>query len=96
MAYLSTCTWGPFSMYICKQPKIGGVVDVHRDATFLRCAPDTLYGLWIAIEDATLENGWWACLYLCLRSVRKALCVVVQLVGLARFAQGRARCYFWT
>lgn len=29
----------------------------HQDATFLNTTPMKLYGLWIALEDATLENG---------------------------------------
>lgn len=45
------------SMYIFKQPGIGGEVLPHQDATFLNTTPMKLYGLWIALEDATLENG---------------------------------------
>jgi len=46
------------SMYIFKQPGIGGEVTPHQDATFLRTEPiDHLIGLWFALEDATLENG---------------------------------------
>lgn len=45
------------SMYIFKQPHIGGEVVCHQDATYLRTEPETCLGLWIALEDATLENG---------------------------------------
>ena len=45
------------SMYIFKQPHIGGEVLCHQDATYLRTEPQTCIGLWIALEDATLDNG---------------------------------------
>ncbi|KAF8373669.1 hypothetical protein PRIPAC_80098, partial [Pristionchus pacificus] len=46
------------SMYIFKQPRIGGLVNEHIDATFLRANPiGNLVGLWIALDDATEENG---------------------------------------
>lgn len=48
------------SMYIFKQPQIGGEVDCHQDGTFLASNPDSVIGLWIALEDATVDNG---CLY---------------------------------
>ena len=49
------------SMYIFKQPKIGGEVACHQDATFLYAEPLRLLGLWFALEDATIENGClWA------------------------------------
>ncbi|MEM1334063.1 MAG: phytanoyl-CoA dioxygenase family protein [Actinomycetota bacterium] len=49
------------SMYIFKQPSIGGEVSCHQDATFLYTDPITVTGFWIAIEDATLDNGClWA------------------------------------
>jgi phytanoyl-CoA hydroxylase len=49
------------SMYIFKQPLIGGEVTCHQDATFLYTEPLTTIGLWFALEDATLENGClWA------------------------------------
>ena len=50
------------SMYIFKHAKIGGVVDVHQDASFLYTEPASCIGLWFALEDATKENGClWAC-----------------------------------
>jgi phytanoyl-CoA hydroxylase len=49
------------SMYIFKQPLIGGEVVCHQDSTFLFTEPMTVTGFWFAIEDATLENGClWA------------------------------------
>jgi phytanoyl-CoA hydroxylase len=49
------------SMYIFKQPRIGGEVTCHQDATFLYTEPLTVIGLWFALEDASIENGClWA------------------------------------
>ena len=49
------------SMYIFKQPNIGGEVTCHQDATFLYTEPLRMLGLWFALEDATIENGClWA------------------------------------
>ncbi|KAF6126406.1 phytanoyl-CoA dioxygenase domain containing 1 [Phyllostomus discolor] len=46
------------SMYIFKQPHLGGEVTPHQDATFLYTEPlGRVLGVWIALEDATLENG---------------------------------------
>lgn len=49
------------SMYIFKQPRIGGEVTCHQDATFLYTEPLRLAGLWFALEDAGIDNGClWA------------------------------------
>jgi len=49
------------SMYIFKQPNIGGEVSCHQDSTFLYTEPIDIAGLWFALEDATIENGClWA------------------------------------
>ncbi len=49
------------SMYIFKQPGIGGEVTCHQDATFLYTEPRAVTGLWFALEDATVDNGClWA------------------------------------
>ena len=49
------------SMYIFKQPRIGGEVNSHTDHTFLWTEPQSVIGFWIAIDDATTENGcMWA------------------------------------
>lgn len=49
------------SMYIFKQPGIGGEVVPHQDNSFLITEPATCTGLWLALEDATITNGClWA------------------------------------
>jgi phytanoyl-CoA hydroxylase len=49
------------SMYIFKQPNIGGEVTCHQDSTFLYTEPINIAGLWFALEDATVTNGClWA------------------------------------
>ncbi len=49
------------SMHIFKHARIGGVVDVHQDSTFLYTEPASCIGFWFALEDATIENGClWA------------------------------------
>ena len=52
----------PQSMYIFKQGKIGGEVTSHQDSTYLFTTPhQTCLGLWLALDDATVENGClWA------------------------------------
>ncbi|GCC30444.1 phytanoyl-CoA dioxygenase domain-containing protein 1 [Chiloscyllium punctatum] len=46
------------SMYIFKQPQIGGEVNPHQDASFLYTEPlGRIVGFWIALEDATEENS---------------------------------------
>ncbi len=45
------------SMVIMKPPGIGGEVTCHQDSTFLMTEPETCVGFWVAIDEATLENG---------------------------------------
>jgi phytanoyl-CoA hydroxylase len=45
------------SMYIFKQPHIGGEVLCHQDSPFLWTEPQSCIGLWFALEDATVMNG---------------------------------------
>lgn len=45
------------SMVICKQPEIGGEVNLHQDATFLHTEPVTVTGFWLALEAADRSNG---------------------------------------
>lgn len=45
------------SMYIFKQPGIGGEVGWHQDATFFDTTPTSVTTFWFALEDATLHNG---------------------------------------
>ena len=49
------------SMFIFKQPRIGGEVSCHQDSTFLYTEPLSAKGFWFALEDSTQENGClWA------------------------------------
>jgi len=49
------------SMYIFKQPFVGGEVTLHQDHSFLWTDPPSATGLWFALEDATAANGcMWA------------------------------------
>ena len=45
------------SMYIFKQPGIGGEVGWHQDATFFDTTPTSVTTFWFALEDASLANG---------------------------------------
>lgn len=45
------------SMYIFKQPRIGGEVHWHQDATFFYTTPISVLTYWFAIDDASVENG---------------------------------------
>jgi phytanoyl-CoA hydroxylase len=45
------------TMYIFKQPGIGGKVRWHQDASYLHTLPPAVIGLWVAVEDAHKENG---------------------------------------
>jgi phytanoyl-CoA hydroxylase len=45
------------TMYIFKQPHIGGEVRWHQDGSYLISDPSTVTGIWIAIEDANRDNG---------------------------------------
>jgi phytanoyl-CoA hydroxylase len=45
------------SMYIFKQPNIGGEVRCHQDSTYLYTRPMSVVGFWFAVEDARVDNG---------------------------------------
>lgn len=46
------------AQYLFKQPLIGAQVSSHQDSTFLYTEPrPTCLGLWLALHDATRENG---------------------------------------
>ncbi len=45
------------SQVIFKQPRIGGKVMPHQDGTFLCTHPQSCTGFWMALEDATANNG---------------------------------------
>ena len=49
------------SMYIFKQPFIGGEVGAHQDGAFLYTEPQSVIGFWWALDDCTKKNGClWA------------------------------------
>jgi phytanoyl-CoA hydroxylase len=61
----------PQSMYIFKQARTGGPVTSHQDSTFLFTDPhQSCLGLWLALDDATLENG---CLWVRPKSHRETV-----------------------
>jgi phytanoyl-CoA hydroxylase len=45
------------SMYIFKQPRIGGEVRWHQDATYFQTEPLSVTTLWFALERADRTNG---------------------------------------
>ena len=45
------------SMYIFKQPRIGGEVGWHQDGSFFYTDPASVITFWFAVDDATLDNG---------------------------------------
>ena len=45
------------SMYIFKQPHVGGEVVWHQDSTFLHTVPLSVLGFWFALEEAGKANG---------------------------------------
>ncbi len=55
IGYRSPLLWQ--SMYIFKQPHIGGEVRWHQDGSYLITEPATVTGIWVAIEDANRDNG---------------------------------------
>jgi phytanoyl-CoA hydroxylase len=55
LGYAQPVLWQ--TMYIFKQPHIGGEVRWHQDASYLVSRPSSVTGVWIALEDATRDNG---------------------------------------
>jgi phytanoyl-CoA hydroxylase len=55
LGYADPVLWQ--TMYIFKQPRIGGEVRWHQDASYLATEPATVVGLWVAVEDARRDNG---------------------------------------
>lgn len=45
------------SMYLDKPPYLGVGQPYHQDAWYLKTNPDTLMAVWIACDDAEIENG---------------------------------------
>ena len=55
IGYVNPLLWQ--TMYIFKQPHIGGEVRWHQDGSYLISDPSTVTGIWVAIEDANRDNG---------------------------------------
>ena len=55
IAYKTPLLWQ--TMYIFKQPHIGGEVRWHQDGSYLITSPASVTGIWVAIEDAHRDNG---------------------------------------
>jgi phytanoyl-CoA hydroxylase len=55
LGYADPLLWQ--TMYIFKQPRIGGEVRWHQDATYLATEPPSVVGVWVALEDAHRDNG---------------------------------------
>jgi phytanoyl-CoA hydroxylase len=55
LGYVDPVLWQ--TMYIFKQPRIGGEVRWHQDASYLATEPATVTGIWVAVEDAHRDNG---------------------------------------
>jgi len=55
IGYESPLLWQ--TMYIFKQPRIGGEVRWHQDVSYLISEPNSITGIWVAIEDASRDNG---------------------------------------
>jgi phytanoyl-CoA hydroxylase len=45
------------SMVIFKNPQLGGAYTPHQDASFIYAEPIHVVGFWLALDDATAENG---------------------------------------
>ena len=66
------------TMYIFKQPKIGGEVRWHQDASYLIADAPGVIGVWIAMEDADKTNG---CLWVQPGGHRSPLREIYQVTG---------------
>ncbi|XP_052093444.1 phytanoyl-CoA dioxygenase domain-containing protein 1-like isoform X2 [Mytilus californianus] len=79
------------SMYIFKQPGIGGEVIPHQDSTFLYTDPMKLFGIWIALEDAAVENG---CLYFIPGSHKSGIYGNRRMIRNPDKSEGQSTCTF--
>ena len=68
MGYQNPLLWQ--TMYIFKNPRIGGEVRWHQDASYLHTKPRSVTGIWVAIDDADRQNG---CLWMCPKAHRSPL-----------------------
>jgi len=48
------------TMFLVKHPKLGAGMMCHQDASYFYTTPQSLIGLWVALDHFTKENG---CLY---------------------------------
>ncbi len=69
------------TMYIFKQPHIGGEVRWHQDGSYLITEPATVTGIWVALEDANRGNG---CLWVQPGGHRSPLREIYQVDWIAR------------
>lgn len=53
------------SRYFFKLPKVEGSIAPHQDSTALYTEPLSCYAIWLALEDATIDNG---CMWIIPRS----------------------------
>ena len=88
LGYADPLLWQ--SMYIFKQPRIGGEVRWHQDASYLITEPQGVTkgvtGMWVALEDATRSNG---CLWVAPGGQHRALNEIYEVDWAAR--QGTLR-----
>ena len=73
------------SQLIFKQPRIGGEVGWHQDASFFATTPHSVTTFWFALEDATLDNG---CLWVVPGGHQGAQCVLREQYICDRSADG--------
>jgi len=48
------------SLFHFKAPGIGSAVPMHQDGSYLASEPQSVIGLWLALQDSSTENG---CMY---------------------------------
>ncbi|HLF30352.1 MAG TPA: phytanoyl-CoA dioxygenase family protein [Xanthomonadales bacterium] len=75
------------TMYIFKQPRIGGEVRWHQDASYLIAEPGPVVGFWVAVEDAHRDNG---CLWVQPGGHRSALRDIYEYDHVARRGELRS------
>ena len=79
LGYTDPLLWQ--TMYIFKQPHIGGEVRWHQDASYLITTPQRVTGMWVALEDATRSNG---CLWMAPGAHHRALSEIYEVDWAAR------------
>ena len=76
------------SQYIFKQPAIGGKVVAHQDSTFVYTSPPSCIGFWVALEDASIENG-------CLMAIPGSHCAGLGSRRFVRNLDGLSTPFHW-